>query len=69
MAFYPGGDKLNLPTIAWDVAPSPDLNESWIIVDWTPGIKLQWNLNKNTTSLVQENGFENGHFVFASLCI
>ena len=50
-------------------APSHYLNQCWIIVNWTPGNKFQWNLNRNYIIFIQENAFENvvcqngGHFV------
>ena len=50
-------------------APSHCLNQCWPIVNWTPGNKFQWNLNRNSVIFIQENAFENvvchngGHFV------
>ena len=56
----------------WLVAcstPNHYPNQCWFIVNWTPGNKFQWNLNRNFISFIQENAFENvvcqygGHFV------
>ena len=33
--------------------------QSWNIVNWTLGNKLQWNLNLNSNIFIQENAFEN----------
>ena len=38
--------------------PSHYLNQCWIIVNWAPGNKLQWNLNKNSNIFIKENAFE-----------
>ena len=35
------------------------MNQCWIIVDWTLGNQLQWNLNRNIYIFIQENAFEN----------
>ena len=49
--------------------PSHYLNQCWLIVNWTPGNKFQWNLNRNPIIFIKENAFENvvcqngGHFV------
>ena len=40
------------------LAPSRYLNQHWNIVNWTPGNKLQWNLNQNSCINIQENAFE-----------
>ena len=40
-------------------APSHYLNQCWNIVNWTPGNKLQWNLNRNLYIFIQENALEN----------
>ena len=51
------------------LAPCHYLNQCWLIVNWTPGNKFQWNLNLNSLIFIQENAFEitvclNGrHFV------
>ena len=39
-------------------APSCYLNRCWLIVNWTPGNKFQWNLNRNSIIWSQENAFE-----------
>ena len=33
-------------------APSHCLNHCWLIVNWTPGNKFQWNLNRNYTIFI-----------------
>ena len=46
----------------WLVAyssPSHYLNQWWVIVNWTPVNKLQWNSNQNTKFFINENRFEN----------
>ena len=54
--------------VAWS-APSHYLNQCWLIVNWTPGNKFQWNSNQNSFIFIQENACEivvrqNGcHFV------
>ena len=40
-------------------APSPYLNQCWVIVNWTRRNKLQWNFNQNTNVFIQENASEN----------
>ena len=35
------------------------LNLCWIIVNWTPRKKLQWNFNHNTKLFIYENASEN----------
>ena len=38
-----------VPVMAWSLsAPSHYMNQCWLIVNWTPVNKLQWNLNHNT---------------------
>ena len=39
--------------------PSHYLNHWWIIVNWTPRNKFQWNLNWNSFIFSHENVFEN----------
>ena len=39
--------------------PSHYLNQCWDIVNWTLRKKLQWNINRNSNSFIQENAFEN----------
>ena len=39
-------------------APSHDLNQCWLIVNWTLRNKLQWNLNRNSIIFIQEIAFE-----------
>ena len=62
------GPNSNFPTVTCS-APSHYLNQCWLIVNWTPVNKFQWNLNRNSIIFVQENAFENvvcqngGHFV------
>ena len=57
-------------TPAWS-APSHYLNKCWTIVNWTIGIKFQWNPHRNLHIFIQisichqEIG---GHFVSASMC-
>ena len=34
-------------------------NQCWIIVNWTPGNKLQWNFNRNSYIFIEETTFEN----------
>ena len=29
-------------------------NQCWIIVNWTPGNKLQWNLNRNSIIFIKK---------------
>ena len=54
--------------------PSHQLNQRWYIVNWTFGNKLQWNINGNSYSFIQENAFENvvcemtAIFFSASMC-
>ena len=43
--------------VAWP-EPSHYLNQCWNIVDWTLRNKLQWNLNRNSYTFIQENAFE-----------
>ena len=40
-------------------APSHYLNQCWIIVNWNPRNKFQWNLDQNTIIFIQENAIEN----------
>ena len=40
-------------------APSHYLNQSWNIVNWTLGNKLQWDFNRNSNIFIEENTFEN----------
>ena len=40
------------------MAPSHYLDQCWIIVNWTLGNRLQWNLNWNSSIFIQENTFE-----------
>ena len=56
----------------WLVAcsvPSHHLHQPYLIVNWTPGNKLQWNSNRSTKRFIDENVFENvawqigSHFV------
>ena len=35
------------------------LNQCWNIVNWTPGIKFQWNLNRNSYIFIHENVVDN----------
>ena len=54
--------------------PSHYLNQYWLIVNWTPRNKLQWNLNKNTNVFLSRKRFWQCHllhgqpFVQASMC-
>ena len=41
------------------VGASHYLNQLSFIVNWMSGNKLQCNLNKNTTTFIQENKFQN----------
>ena len=43
--------------VAWS-APSHCLNQCWNIVNWTLENKFQWNRNRNSNILIQENAFE-----------
>ena len=36
----------------------PYINQCWVIVKWTLGNKLQWNLNQNTKFFIHENASE-----------
>ena len=36
-------------------APSHYLNQCWLIVNWTPGSIIEWNLNRNSIIFIQEN--------------
>ena len=38
--------------------PSHYLNQCWNIANWTLRSKLQWNLNRNPYSFIDENAFE-----------
>ena len=40
-------------------APSQYLNQCWLIVNWIPVNKLQWNTNQNTKVFIRETAFEN----------
>ena len=40
-------------------APSHYLNQCWVIANWTPRNKLQWNTNQNTKRFIHENASEN----------
>ena len=35
------------------------LKQCWNIVNWTPGNRIQWNLNRNSYIFIQENALEN----------
>ena len=49
--------------------PSHYRNQCWRIVDWSLGNNLQWNLNQNIQSFIQENAFENAVWkMAANLC-
>ena len=37
------------------VTPSHYLNQYWLIVNWTPGSIIKWNLNRNSIIFIQEN--------------
>ena len=39
------------------MAPKYYLKQIWLIVNWTPRSKFQWNLNENTI-VIQANEFE-----------
>ena len=39
-------------------APCNNLNQCWLIVNWTPGNKFQWNSNLNSDIFIHENAFE-----------
>ena len=43
--------------VAWPV-PSHYLNQCLHIVNWTLGIKLQWNFSRNSNIFIHENAFE-----------
>ena len=43
--------------VAW-TAPCHYLNQCWHIVNWTLRNKLQWNFNRNSNILIQENAVE-----------
>ena len=34
------------------------MNQCYLIVNWTPGNKFQWNFNRNSIIFIQENAFE-----------
>ena len=44
-------------------------NQCWLIFNWIPGNKFQWNSNRDSNVFIQENAFEivvcqnGGHFV------
>ena len=48
-------------------------NQCWLIDNWTPGNKFQWNMNGNSIIFIQENALENvvcqngGHFVHGEM--
>ena len=44
--------------VAWS-APSHYLNQCRDIVNWTLGIKCQWNLNRNLYIFIKKSAFEN----------
>ena len=50
-------------------APSQYLNQCWYIVNWTPGNKPQWNLDRNWYIFIQENIFENDVWEMAAIFI
>ena len=37
------------------LAPSHYLNQCWLVVNWTPRNKLQWNINQNKKKFIHEN--------------
>ena len=41
------------------LAPNHYLNQCWLIVNWTPRNKLQWNFDQNTKFFIHESAFEN----------
>ena len=43
-------------------APSYYLNHCWLIVNWTPGYKFLWNLNRNCIVFIQQNALS-GEYV------
>ena len=50
--------SVNYVSIGSDSAPGHYLNQCWLIVDWIPGKKYQWNLNRNFIIFIQDNGLE-----------
>ena len=40
-------------------ARSHYLNQCWYIIDWTPGNKIRWKLDRKWYFFIQENAFEN----------
>ena len=40
-------------------APSHYLNQCWVIVNWTPGNKVQWDVNQITKLFIHENSSKN----------
>ena len=49
--------------------PSHNLNQWWLIVDWTLKNKLQWDLNQSTTHFIQENELENAICLQNAICV
>ena len=47
------------PALVQIMAPRHYLKQCWMIVNWTLGNNLQWNLNQNTIFFIHENTFEN----------
>ena len=51
------------------LAPSHYLNQCWAILNWTLRNKLQWNLSRNSSILIQENKFENVIWKCRAFCL
>ena len=49
------------------LAPIHYLNQYQIIVNWNLRNNIQWNLNKNTTTFIQENGFAKWYSFYLGL--
>ena len=64
-----------LATIGSDYGLSPWRRQAIIrtkcsnIVNWTLGNKFQWNLNRNSSIFIQQNGFENVVWKMAAICL
>ena len=61
--------KLTIIGSNYGLAPSRYLNQCWNIVCWTPGNKLQWNLNRNLYIFIKENPFENVIWKWRPYCL
>ena len=49
---------VQMTVVAWS-APNHYLNQCWIIINWIPRNKIQWNINRNSCIFIHENPFQN----------